>query len=158
MGPTSCKFKFSWPLAKSGSPFSEVFWDQNLANLNFLGLWPRVDACFLRFLGTKSYKLKFSWPLAESGCLFPKFVWTKIFIFIYHHVGITKVQLFGLAALHRRLLWGSVKDNFGPKMHIFLQSQANFGRFFADQPTGQESKPVFCGIGVQKRVVYVSPR
>ena len=73
LGPTSCKLKFSWPLAKSGSPLSEVFWDQNLANLNFLGLWPRVDACFLRFLGTESNKLKFSWPLAESGCLFPKF-------------------------------------------------------------------------------------
>ena len=89
---------------------------------------------------------------------FPSLLWTNIFIFIYHHVGITKVQLFGLAALHRRLLWGSVKDNFGPKMHIFLHSQANFGRFFADQPTGQESRPVFCGIGVQKRVIYVSPR
>ena len=43
-------------------------------------------------------------------------------------------------------------------MHIFLHSQANFGRFFADQPTGQDSRPVFCGIGVQKRVIYVSPR
>ena len=78
LGPTSCKLKFSWPLAKSGSPLSEVFWDQNLANLNFLGLWPRVEALCLRFFGPKSCKFEFSWPLAKSGCLFSEVFGNKI--------------------------------------------------------------------------------
>ena len=65
-----------------------------------------MDACFLRFLGPKSYKFKFSWPLAKSGCLFPEVFWTNILIFIYHHVGITKVRLFWVGSVAQEAFRG----------------------------------------------------
>ena len=116
-----------------------------------------MDACFLRFLGTKSYKLKFSWPLAESGCLFPKFALDQHLHLYLSPCWNNKGATFWVGSVAQEAFMGERQGQFWAQ-DAHISSLANFGRFFADQPTGQESKPVFCGIGVQKRVIYVSPR
>ena len=158
LGPTSCKLKFSWPLAKSGSPLSEVVWDQNLGNLNFLGLWPRVDACFLRFLGTKSNKLKFSWPLVKSGGLFPKFSLDQHLHLYLFPCWNNKGATFWVGSVAQEAFMGERQGQFWAQDAHISSLASQFWTFFADQPTGQDSRPVFCGIGVQKCVIYVSPR
>ena len=56
---------------------------------------------------------------------------------MYHHDGMPIWQLFCVDSVAQEALKGGAEANFGPEIHVFFHSEANFGHFFG--PTDPDS-------------------